>query len=332
MQKMKLNRFTKVAAVKKRNDVCPWLGGVWNLQEKMNFYENMFHKQMITDTTVYEYIPIQIVTCLQSDFRRKIIQLLKTGEPYLSNCKKLIKIRKKRIDVNDLLQIEKEKLCVEEIIAHKLTFDNFEMTLKYFSVLFDIDFRKEFLGFSSNSYQNTILNHCRLQWPSIYKDLTSTFILRDIYCNEFDPLLYTDIPTLLRYLKSSILFMNSLNIFFDHKTKIPHKRSDPKKEFENAELKLSQVVKEIIASIDETGFDSGVMSEYLDLEISVWKNYRNKHSKKTSEHHYTPIQQKKQKYWSVMVRMTLEKIQSLEHTHSTGLEFLEIYRSVNRFT
>ncbi|MEO0986858.1 MAG: hypothetical protein AAFY20_15080 [Cyanobacteria bacterium J06639_14] len=113
---------------------------------------------------IFRYIPIGLVTCIESYFRQVYIDLVNQREDLRQNVKRLFEGGKKiSVDIEMLLNIEKERITVGELVEHEMSVNKFR----------DIEYAiKKLTGTSLQHLLfeemkiNPIINH-RLSQPSL---------------------------------------------------------------------------------------------------------------------------------------------------------------------
>ncbi len=338
---MKKRPLARIKAIKQRFDITPWFSHIEHLKDMDVFFQDLHKNKSIVDIKAYEYIPVTIVSCYQSFLRVTIQEILKLGDPYMSNSKKLLEVKTLKLEVDDLQEINHQEINLPEIISHSFSFNSLESINVVLSTILGENFLTSFKKFNYEAYpeKQKKITPFQENRDFIIKDVSSTYKLRHIYCHEFMSLIKTDVSTLLRYLSNSIVFLEALNVYLNNvinksryslqRSKIKH--PDPKRSFFETEERLISLLKDIIYAPDAMGLDNRVLDETLTVEMQLWKKYRQKQAKQLSEFYLTSTSRYKERYWEIMESLTEEKIHNLEILHQDSLSWLRKLESIEHF-
>lgn len=325
---MKKNVISKIQSIKQRADIRPWSNALSELKETHWVYEKLIETGHTENILLFEYIPVKIVACFQSDLRIKVRELIELGFPYSENIKKISEIRNLRLEFAEILDAHGKQLSIPEIAAHHLSFNSLEAINISISILTGTNFLSTL--FSLQSSHRIYDDKSKGQ---LLKDISDIFKLRHIYCHELNPLIKVTPEVLLRYLKKGIQFLELLNYFF-YKLEHSHKQKQgaiKEVTFTELEQYLNNLIKKIIKTHEDEGFEPRVLEEELSLEIEQWKKYRKKTSKQLSELYLFSQNQYKVRYQYFMESLTKEKIRSLEEQYQDTLEINKQYENIEEF-
>jgi hypothetical protein len=107
---MRKKTLARIKSIRQRVDITSWFSHVEHLKEMEIFFQDLYKNRPIIDIKAYKYIPIVIEACYQSFLCVTIQKILKLGEPYMSNSKRLMEIKTFNLEVGDLQEVNHQKI------------------------------------------------------------------------------------------------------------------------------------------------------------------------------------------------------------------------------
>lgn len=223
----------------------------------------------ISNQTLFEYIPIKIVSCFESFFRNLYKEII-DNQKYRKNLNNITKLKNTNIDFDVLSAFHGNDVSIGEYFAYLFPCSKFEDINNTMSSLLEINFAEEIKKGLGND---------------ILKSINEIFKLRHMLCHEMPQSLDINKETIIKYLKdacdlidcaenifSRVLYLKELNIAYDMKMRIVE-------EFNSIESELDDLVQ----SIRNLNIpDYFMMSKELDY-ITDWKKYREERAKQESK-------------------------------------------------
>lgn len=292
-----------------RHDYSSRLSDIEYALKEFTDYNGNFNHELL------KYIPISTVACFEAFFSSAIAEVIDFGKPYSDNIATFNQSKNIRLDFEVVAAIQKKTLTVGEFVAHILPFNNLDDINSNLSILIGEDFLKQLKSFRKKSIfddANIINETFHTKTAEIIESVKQTYELRHIFCHEFATNLRVDQGLIMMNFENCKIFLEHSNAYIwellypnspETQTEMNIKAHE---EFENWDIKLSEVIKQI-----KKGSSEKYDEELFDQSMIQWKEYRHlyaayKASCVTGGSLYPSF------YSSSMTYITREKIKRLE--------------------
>ena len=136
-------------------------------------------------TELLRYFPIALVACIESYFRLAMKDLIDSGEPYLSNSKRLLS--GERYDFEILKGLHGQTVSIGEVISHHPSINNLEQVISLMNTLMGGEFRSKIC----NVHNRWAVEVKKQPKQPIIENVNETFCyvektfqLRHVFCHE----------------------------------------------------------------------------------------------------------------------------------------------------
>lgn len=148
------------------------------------------------NTELKRYIPVVLVSTIQSYFRSVAKMLIERDEEYLMNTRKLFEKNGIKLDFELLVNIHKHNFTIAEFISYHFTFSQFDQVEDVMSALLKNSFLgtiRDFVPQTKNPGDIRMANQFSNNYDLIKKDIYELYRVRNIVCHELgDKLELTD--------------------------------------------------------------------------------------------------------------------------------------------
>jgi len=307
-------------------------------------FEKTMNKANVTSTYdlfPLQFIPINICSAFETFFKEQIIVLIDQSRIDISRIEILEEIKVFKLDFSVIHKVISEKISVGELVSHLVSIKKISSINNVFSILLNIDFfygLKHLKNCFTYEAHLILMNYWRQNYNEIMKDIDSLYRFRNIICHEYDAVVNIKKNVLLRYLKNSIVFLEVTSLYLEAlmtPIKIKRKKiSDlnvAKRDFQNLEKKLDDLVDKICDYSNKALYDMAYLIINLRDELFLWKQYRRKLAKSNCEL-YGMANGKCTMYWFNMQIITDEKIKLLKDRHNDLFDEVEKYSKTQTFS
>lgn len=270
---------------------------------------------------IFKYIPISTVACFEAYFRSATKEIVDFGKQYSDNVAKFNQSKNVKLDFEILSAIQTKTLTVGELVAHLISFNNYDDINSNLTLLIGRDFTEELKKFDKDSLfrlEEHSIEDFMSDFPKIIESVKKTYELRHIFCHEFATNLEIDKKEILLNFKNCKLFLEHTDnvigeILYPDS---PRSQTDMNiNAYKSYELKNTKLEKLTIAvkKLSNEGSDIEMIDEELfDKSIEKWKEYRTAFAEYKSNGSVGGSMHGLD-YSSALETITEEKIKSLEN-------------------
>jgi hypothetical protein len=280
----KRNHIEEILSIKSRAESS----NRFEFQERIYNIENAINEYLKRDNEfedeILKYIPITLVSCIESFGRSIIAELIDAGIPFSENVLDFNQSTNIKFDFSIVNAIQKNTISIGDFISHFLPCNNIQDFNSNISVLIKNDLFKEIKSYKPRGIREMLLadsEKFKSEFPKILNSLNRVFELRHIFCHEYATNIKVERKEVLEIFEHCKLFLNQVN---DYISNLLHPNSpitdeEMLKASEQEVEKLSQELENLISKIkeqhkfDEFSFVFQTTQKQFDKVINLWKEY-----------------------------------------------------------
>ncbi|MFC4686619.1 hypothetical protein ACFO4P_06695 [Epilithonimonas pallida] len=231
---------------------------------------------------ILRYSVINIVACSEALSRSLVKELIDNNESCFTNIKKINQFNNFKIDITILTAFQTKTITIGDLVAHALSYNNFEDITSNINNLRDSDIIEELKKFQRKYlYErfNEVLNIFKNNPNAIIKSVKEIFKLRHILCHEYANNIHIDYSETIYNLENFKIFLECCFVSVTEYLQPNY----PETQFEinqNAKNNFEKIEKEFLELLEKitNSFVSLDGNEYIDKSfflksINDWKNY-----------------------------------------------------------
>lgn len=178
--------LSQIKELKERNSLAKELGMFTRFDDIDRFLNEIQYKKIENIETIYQYIPLATVACLEGFFRFAVTTLLDKGTPFIEKIAELEKRLNLKITLDIVAEIQTKSLTVGELVAHVLPCNRLEDIDSAMSIILG----KSFLDtMKTHSRKNGLVDEEKQikfneGHSEVFSDIKRMFEIRHIFAHE----------------------------------------------------------------------------------------------------------------------------------------------------
>lgn len=242
---------------------------------------NIPNNEAISSSELRKYIPVALISTMESFFRSSVKKIIEKDEIYFNNSKSLFENNNIKINFDILNHIYKKNFTIGEFISHQLSFSRYDQIDNCFSKIINIEFIKTLKKYKTTNIFPGKQNNSALYIEknvSITADIIELYKIRNIICHEMSLDINLSKENIERLFDSAFIFTNQVHnyvydlLYPEINDKIEAKKH--KELFQKAEQDLNLLI-ERIKKNNYTYFGVKANLNTFIESHTYWENYRN---------------------------------------------------------
>lgn len=278
-------------------------------------YNGNYNKELL------KYIPISTVSCFEAFFKSVVKELVDFGNPFNNNVSNFNQSKNIKFDFEIVSAIQTKSISVGELIAHFLSFNNFEDINSNISVLIGDDFLEKLKNINEESsflLSEIVENDFKNRFPDIISSVKKTYELRHIFCHEFATNVTIDEELIINNFRDCKIFLEYTNnliweILYPNSPQTQTEMNQTADEdYKEKDKELNLLLKFIATNKDKIDEENHLDQILFDTSIKKWEEYR-KSVAEYQANNFVGGSMYSLVYYTALKQVTIEKIESLKN-------------------